>query len=90
MNEQATNLVKGPKEKLTAGLLAIFLGSFGAHKFYLGYKKPAIIMLVLSLVTCGLAASVTGVIGLIEGIMYISKSDEEFQETYVTNERHWF
>jgi len=87
MNEQATNIIKGPKEKLTAGLLAIFLGSLGIHKFYLGYTKPAIIMLVLGLVTCG---SVTSIIALIEGIMYISKSDEEFQEIYVKNERHWF
>ncbi len=43
---------KGTKSKTAAGLLAIFLGLFGAHNFYLGYKTKAIIQLVLSLVFC--------------------------------------
>ena len=79
-----------PKDKLVAGLLGIFLGSLGIHKFYLGYTKPAVIMLLVSLLTLGIGATVMAVIGLIEGILYITKTDEEFYNTYVANEKEWF
>lgn len=78
------------KSKLAAGLLGIFLGSLGIHKFYLGYQKEAIIMLLVSLLTCGIGASVMSIIGLVEGIMYLVKSDEEFEATYVQNKKAWF
>lgn len=78
------------KDRMAAGLLGIFLGSLGIHKFYLGYKKEAVIMLVISLVTCGIGASVMGIIGFIEGILYLTKSDEEFQEIYVQGYKGWF
>ncbi len=78
---------EGAEKKLVAGLLGIFLGSLAIHKFYLGYKKPAIIHLVVSICTCTIAGSI---IGLIEGIIYLTKSDEEFVETYVKNEKAWF
>ncbi len=78
------------KEKLPAGLLGIFLGSLGIHKFYLGYTKEAVIMLLVSLLTCGIGASVMGIIGLVEGILYLTKSDEEFQATYVSGHKGWF
>ncbi len=78
------------KDKVAAGLLGIFLGSLGIHKFYLGYKKEGIIMLVVSLATCGIGASVMSIIGLIEGIMYLTKSDEEFQDIYVQGYKGWF
>lgn len=78
------------KDKLVAGLLGIFLGSLGIHKFYLGYTKEAVIMLVVSLLTCGIGASIMGVIGLIEGIIYLSKSEEEFNDIYVVGQKGWF
>ena len=57
-------------KKLAAGLLGIFLGSFGVHKFVLGYNKAGIIMLVVSLaggvITCGVATAVMSIIDLIE------------------------
>jgi hypothetical protein len=56
----------------------------------LGYTTPGIIMLVVTLATCGLGSFVTGIIGIIEGIIYFTKSDEEFQEMYVKNKREWF
>ena len=71
-------------KKVTAGILAILLGGLGVHKFYLGYTTPGIIQLLLG--CCG----VGGIIGLIEGIMYLTKSDEEFDNTYVYNQKHWF
>lgn len=40
-----------------AYLLCIFLGSFGAHRFYLGRKGSAIAMLILSITFFGLLIS---------------------------------
>ena len=78
------------KDKLVAGLLAIFLGTLGIHKFYLGYTKSGIIMLLVSLLTFGVGATVMAVIALIEGIVYLTKSDAEFYQTYVQNNKEWF
>ncbi len=76
----------GAEKKLLAGLLGILLGWTGAHKFVLGYTKEGIIQLIVSLVTCGFF----GIVGLIEGIIYLTKSDEEFVATYITNKKGWF
>ncbi|MBR6371695.1 MAG: TM2 domain-containing protein [Victivallales bacterium] len=81
------------KQKLVAGLLAIFLGWLGIHKFYLGYQKEAIIMLccgVLGFIICGIPTSVVSIIGIIEGILYLTKSDADFKATYVDNKKPWF
>jgi TM2 domain-containing membrane protein YozV len=80
-------------KKLAAGLLGIFLGSFGIHKFVLGYNNAGIIMLVVSLaggvVTCGVATGVMSVIGMIEGIIYLTKSTDEFREMYLEQQKAW-
>lgn len=78
---------EGADKKLVAGILAILLGSLAIHKFYLGYTKEAVIHLVVSLITCGAAGSI---IGLIEGIIYLTKSDEEFVATYIVGHKGWF
>ncbi len=77
---------KTSDKKMIAGILGILLGGLGVHKFYLGYTQTGIIQLVIGVLTCG----VGGIIGLIEGIIYLTKSDEEFDETYVTNQKQWF
>ena len=73
---------RAQKNKVAAGVLAILLGGLGIHKFYLGYSKEGGIMLAVWLVglifTLGIASGVMGVIGLVEGILYLTKSDEEF------------
>lgn len=73
--------------KIAAGLLAILLGPLGIHKFFLGYTQEGIIWLVISLCTCG---TVTSILGLIEGIIYLTKSDQEFYQTYQVNKKGWF
>lgn len=78
------------KDKLAAGLLGIFLGTLGIHKFYLGYTKEALIMLLVSVLTCGIGGVVMEIIGLIEGILYLTKTDEEFQAIYVDSHKGWF
>lgn len=83
----------GEKNKLVAGLLAILLGSLGIHKFYLGYTTAGIIMLVVTLVgslVFGLGPLVMWVIGVIEGILYLTKSDQDFYNVYVANQKAWF
>ena len=89
------------KRKVEAGLLGIFLGWQGIHKFYLGYTVPGIIMLALGIVgvVC-IATSISiigifiimavGVIGLIEGIIYLTKSDDDFHNEYVVQQKPWF
>ncbi|GEL10559.1 TM2 domain-containing membrane protein YozV [Flavobacterium glycines] len=74
-------------KRIAAGILAIILGPFGIHKFLLGYTKEGIIWLVLSLISLG---SITGLLGLIEGIIYLTKSDEEFLRTYQIGRKPWF
>lgn len=82
------------KDHVAAGLLAIFLGVFGVHKFYLGYNTSGFIMLAVtilgSIFTIGLAAGVMWVIALIEGIIYLAKSQSEFDAIYVANKKEWF
>ena len=77
-------------KKLAAGLLAIFLGFFGVHKFVLGYNTAGLIMLLVTVLTCGIAGFVMGVIGIIEGIIYLTKSPEEFDAIYLQNSKEWF
>ena len=74
-------------KKVSAGICGILLGAFGVHKFILGYTNAGIIMLVLCLFTCGIVPSI---IGLVEGIIYLTKSDQEFDATYVYGRKEWF
>jgi TM2 domain-containing membrane protein YozV len=86
--------IPGAEKKIVAGVLAILLGGLGIHKFYLGYTTAGIIMLVVSLClapfTCGSGYGLMGLLGLIEGIIYLTKSDAEFVATYVTSKKEWF
>ena len=84
----------GASKKLPAGICGILLGGLGIHKFILGYQTEGIIMLLVSLVggflTCGLASIAVYVIGLVEGVIYLTKSDEEFVRTYIQGKKGWF
>lgn len=92
--ENAKETFTDSNKKILAGVLAILLGALGIHKFILGYTKEGIIMLVITLIigafTCGIGASAMGIIGLIEGIIYLTKSDEEFYNTYQIGKKPWF
>lgn len=83
----------GENKKVLAGVLGILLGWLGVHKFILGYNKEGIVLLVLGLLgflTCGITSGISWVIGLVEGIMYLTKSDEEFHNTYQVGKKPWF
>lgn len=81
---------EGENKRILAGVLAIFFGALGIHKFVLGYYKEGVIMLVVSLLSFGFLAVLMALIGLIEGILYLTKSDVEFYEIYQENKRGWF
>ena len=82
------------KDHVAAGLLAIFIGALGIHKFYLGYNSTAFIMLAVTvlggLLTFGLASTAMAVIAVVEGIIYLTKSQADFEHIYVLNKREWF
>lgn len=90
----------GAEKKLAAGLCGVLLGGFGVHKFVLGYQQEGIILLsayliglVITMITCGIGVFIplaVNIIGIIEGIMYLTKSDQEFVDTYVRNKKPWF
>jgi TM2 domain-containing membrane protein YozV len=81
---------KQENKRVLAGVVGILLGTLGIHKFILGYQNEGLIMLLISILTCGIGAGAIGLIGLIEGIIYLTKSDEEFYEIYQENKRGWF
>ncbi|CAM1350952.1 TM2 domain-containing protein [Tenacibaculum insulae] len=86
IDENGKSVPNQESKRVLAGVLAILIGSIGVHKFVLGYTKEGIIQLILTIVTCGLA----GIISFIEGILYLTKSDEEFIQTYQVNQKGWF
>ena len=76
----------GADKKVIAGVLGILFGGFGVHKFILGYTTEGLIQIAITVVTCGVGS----LIGLIEGIIYLTKSDEDFVRTYIQNKKGWF
>ena len=76
----------GENKKMLAGILGLLLGYLGIHKFILGYTKEGLIQIAISVVTCGAG----GIVGFIEGIIYLTKSDEEFYNTYQVGKKPWF
>ena len=73
------------KNKLVAGLLGILLGGLGVHRFYLGDAMGGVLRIVANI-----ACFAGSIIGLIEGIIYLTKSDADFQKIYVEQKKAWF
>jgi TM2 domain-containing membrane protein YozV len=74
MTKKVTN--KSSKSKMTTALLAIFLGSFGLHKFYLGQVTWGLLYLFL------FWSSISMILGFIEGIYYLTMSNKDFEAKY--------
>jgi len=72
-----------PKDKTTAGILALLLGWLGVHHFYLGNTTTGIIYLVISLCS---GTSIGWILGIVDGIIYLTKPDDQFQRNY----HNWF
>lgn len=80
-----TDLARPESKRILCGVLAIVLGSLGIHKFVLGYTVPGVIQLVL-----GFCFGIGWVIGVIEGIIYLTKTDDDFVQTYQIGKKEWF
>ena len=99
MENQDSQITRPESKKMAAAVLAIFLGALGIHKFYLGYKNAGIIhlavwgvVLVLSFFTCGWGSFLffpLWVFPLVEGIIYLMKTDEQFIDIYQLNKKEW-
>ncbi len=72
------SVLVGRRSRITAALLAFFLGGLGVHRFYLGKIATGVIYLVFCLTL------IPGLIALIEGIILLCMSDEEFHRKYPT------
>lgn len=82
--------IPGAEKKVAAGVCGILLGSLGIHKFILGYTAEGVIMLCVTILSCGLLSWAMHLVGLIEGIIYLTKTDEDFVNSYFNNKRGWF
>jgi RNA polymerase subunit RPABC4/transcription elongation factor Spt4/TM2 domain-containing membrane protein YozV len=85
--------------RITAGILAILLGQFAIHKFMLGYASAGIVVLMISLISLPLICChglgfipliITFVIWVVEGVLYLCMSDQQFQKVHGNPQRPWF
>lgn len=80
-------------KRIIAILLAFFFGAIGAHKFYLGYTKQGLIMLlvfVVGLILFGIPSFIVAIIALIEMIKYLITSEDDFEVIYISGRKPWF
>jgi TM2 domain-containing membrane protein YozV len=95
---QSSEVKAFASKKIAAGICGILLGGLGVHKFIIGLIRPGIIMLIVWLVGSLLfflilplfATIAMSIIGLVEGIIYLSMSDEDFYQTYAIDKKEWF
>ena len=75
---------RSPKSKVTAAILAILLGGFGVHEFYLGRTGAGVAFLLIFLCTCWLIFPMFIIcfICFIQAISYLCMSDQEFNAKY--------
>lgn len=85
-------------KRVIAGILALFFGALGVHKFVLGYEREGGLLLVLTAVGIATTCIVVGIpiicataiVSFVEGIIYLTKTDEEFYQEYQVNKKPWF
>lgn len=72
VKQTSNNNYRPGKNKVVAGLLGIFLGSFGVHNFYLGYTGKAVAQLLITVLSCCTLSFVSSIWGFIEGILILA------------------
>lgn len=65
------------KSRITAAILALFLGGFGAHKFYMGKVGLGILYMFL------FWTFIPAIVALVEGIIYLTESDAKFAKRII-------
>lgn len=81
---------EAPRVRSVAAALALMFGPFGVHKFYLGHPAAGVLMLLCLIFTFGYAAVITLPLSIAEGVLYLTKSDEEFRKRYLLGGKAWF
>lgn len=98
-HQQPAHIQEYAGKKLAAGICGILVGAFGVHKFILGFHGAGAMMLTIWIVgiitgSCLIvpifASMAIQIIGLVEGILYLTKTDEEFYRIYAVERREWF
>jgi TM2 domain-containing membrane protein YozV len=99
MENQENQITRPESKRMTAALLALFLGSLGIHKFYLGYKNAGIAYLVIwaivsvfSIISCGIGSFFyipMWIFSVVEAVIYFTKTDEQFIDIYQLNKKEW-
>jgi len=84
-----------PSQRTTIGIVAIVLGFFGfgwlgIHKFMMGKSKPAVTSILVTVCTCFIALPIMSIIALAEGIIYLTKSDEQWYHESIISGKDWF
>ena len=91
-SNQASNAIdsvfnNGPsgKSRGIAGLLAILLGWCGLHYFYIGKTSAGIVFLLVAILSCGILATVTTIVSIIQGELFFTSTQEEFEFKWVNS-----
>jgi TM2 domain-containing membrane protein YozV len=77
-------------KRVLAGVMAIIFGSLGIHKFIMGYVGAGMVYLLITVLSIGIAAPIMHILAVVEGIIYLCKSDQEFDQMYVVGRKAWF
>ncbi len=73
-------------QRVLAGVMGLLVGGLGIHRFILGDTQGGLLRILISFITCGIGS----LIGFVEGIIYLTKSDEEFVRVYQVEKKGWF
>ncbi len=73
------------KSRGVAGLLAILMGWCGLHYFYLNKTTAGVVFLLISLISCGVLATVTGIVSIIQGVLFFTSTQQEFEQKWVNS-----
>jgi TM2 domain-containing membrane protein YozV len=78
--------IPGAEKKIVCGILAIVPSGLGIHRFLLGDTTGGLIRIAITVVTCGAGS----IIGIIEGIIMLTKTDQQFVDEYIVGKKAWF
>jgi len=76
--------------RVACGFLALLGSISGLHKFAMGRHFEGVIFILASLLSCFILSPIMLTIGIVEGIMYILQTDQEFYDRYIAGDRRWF
>ena len=73
------------KSRGIAGLLAILMGWCGLHYFYIGKTSAGVLFLLIAILSCGVLATITTVVSIIQGVLFFTSTQQEFEAKWVNS-----